>query len=86
MALGWLKTGTGLALAVIAAFVMIHPNVNLLQGFSQREHETDQDLTSTIAVASDGSPVVAATAPLDTTPASTVFCPDSLETLCIRLC
>jgi len=86
MSLGWLKTGTGLALAVIAAFVMIHPNVNLRQGFSQREPETDQDLTSAIAVALDGSPVVASTAPLDTTPDSTVLCPGSLGTLCIRLC
>ena len=86
MALGWLKTGTGLALAVIAAFIMIHPDVNPLQGLFQREHEADQDLTSATAVALDGSPVVVATAPLDTTPVSTVFRPDSLESLCMRLC
>jgi hypothetical protein len=86
MALGWLKTGTGLALAVVAAFVMIHPHVNLVQGIFQREQEPDQDLTSASAVELDGSPVVAATAPLDTTPVSTVFRPESLEVLYVRLC
>jgi hypothetical protein len=86
MALGWLKTSTGLALAVVAAFIMIHPNVNLLQGVFQGERKPDQDLMSAPAVVLDGSPVVAATAPLDTTPVLTVFRPDSLKVLCVRLC
>jgi len=85
MALGWLKTGTGLALAVVAAFIMIHPDVNPLERFFQREYEPE-NLTSAIAAILDGSPVVAATAPLDTTPVLTVFRPDSLEALCARLC
>jgi hypothetical protein len=86
MALGWLKVGTGLALAVIAGFVMIHPDRDLLEGLFQREKKMDQVLTSAILVVSDGPSVVSATAPLDAIPVLTVLRPDSLDLSCVRLC
>jgi hypothetical protein len=86
MALGWLKVGTGLALAVIAAFVMIHPDVDLLEGIFHPGQDAHQELASAITVVLDGPPVVAATAPLDTTPVLTAYRPDSLDLQCARLC
>lgn len=86
MALGWLKVGTGLALSVIAAFLLVHPDLDLLEGVFHQGYDVHQDLMSTTAVVLDGLPVVAATAPLDTTPVLTMFRPDSLDLLCVRLC
>ncbi len=85
MALGWLKAGTGLALAVIATFVMIHPDVDLLQGIFHPEQDTDEGLAPITAVL-DGPPVVAAPAPQDTTPVLTAYRPNSLDLQCVRLC
>ena len=86
MALGWLKTGTGLALIVIAAFVMIHPDADLLEGLFHPRQDAHQDLAFAITVQLDEPPVVAATAPLDTTPVVTVYRPDSFDLQCVRLC
>ncbi len=85
MALGWLKVGTGLALRVIAAFVMIHPDVALLESIFQPGQNANQDLAS-ITVVLDGPPVVAATAPQDNTPVLTAYRPSSLDLQCVRLC
>jgi hypothetical protein len=76
MALDWLKVGTGLALAVIVGFVMIHPEVDLLEGLFHRGHELDQDLTAAIPLVLNGLSEVSAAAPLDTTP---VFCRSSFR-------
>jgi hypothetical protein len=85
MALGWLKVGTGLALSVIAAFVMIHPDANLLEGIFQPGQDANQGLASITAVL-DEPPVVAATAPQDTTPVLAAYRPSSLDLQCVRLC
>ena len=85
MALGWLKIGTGLALAVIAAFVMIHPDADLLEGIFHPGRGTHQDFALVTAVL-DESPVVAATAPLDSTPVLTAYRPGSHDLQCVRLC
>jgi hypothetical protein len=86
MALGWLKVSTGLALTVIVGFVMVHPDVDLLEGIFHQGHDMDQDLRSAIPVVLDEPSAVSATAPLDTTPLFTVLRPDSLDLLCVRLC
>ena len=86
MALGWLKTGTGLALVVIAVFVMIHPDADLLEGLFHPGQDAHQDLAFAITVQLDEPPVVAATAPLDTTPVLTAYRPSSLDLQCVRLC
>jgi hypothetical protein len=80
------KVGTALALALIAAFVLVHPEVDLVYGVFHRGQHMQPDLTAAIIVVANGLTVVAATAPQDTTPVSTVFRPDSLDLLCVRLC
>jgi len=85
MALGWLKVGTGLALGVIAAFLMIHPDADLLECIFHPGQDANQDLAS-ITVVLDGPPVVAATAPQDTTPVLAAYRPGSLDLQCLRLC
>ena len=70
-----LRVGIALGLALIAAVVLVHSDVDLLDGIFHlgREIGKHQDLTTVTAVVLDEPPVVVATAPLDTTPVSTGF-------------
>jgi hypothetical protein len=80
------KVGTTLALSLIMAFVLVHPDIDLLDGVFHPSHALHQDLTSSMTSVFEGPPVVATTSPLDATPVLTAFRLDSLDRLCVRLC
>jgi hypothetical protein len=86
MALGLVKAGTALVLALVAALVLVHPDVDLREGTVHSGYELHQVLIVAIPAVLGGPSVVAATATLDTTPISAVFRPGSLDLLCVRLC
>lgn len=86
MALGWLKRGTALAVVLIATFVLMHPDVNRLDGIFHPGHGIHQDFASGLTVAFEGLPVSTAITPLETASASSTSSTDSLDLLCARLC